>query len=369
MPISKEQRSANAASRKLLKSLKGKALKLYVASADEVAKEIRRLKIKQTAAGKGYELTIKSKEALRKSLLEQAAILREEVKGLAEKSVTQGVGLNAGRYGKYNKSFLLNLNSLDPAIVEDVYSKVNADLLEIQLLKTYGDNLTYSRRIWKSSKLFERDARNVVAEGLARNRSVEVIARDLEVYVRKDKITLAKRYANIDQSPIRPGETQTEWEARVKRFKTRISSNMEYNSLRLVRTMTQGAIQDSNIAAASYTPSVQAFKWNLSPAHIVYSICEDIVAGNPWTYENFPYSTPPHPNCLSYVTFIEMPQAQFIKDLKAWDNNPSAPGTQYLNDWKAQYYDPIAMGMPRENYFNLFLDRANASAASLKRAA
>ena len=352
-------------------SLKGKTLRRYVISADKVAEEVLKLKLKSESLDKAYTLTIKSKEALEKSLRQEAALLRDEIRMLTERSVNQGVGLNAGRYGEYNKSFLSGVSTLDAGILNDVYAKVNADLVEIQFLKTYGDNLTYSKRIWNSSKLFERDIRNVVAEGLARNRDVVNIARDIEVYVRKDKVTLAKRYANIDQSPIRPGETVEEWQARVKKFKRRISTNVEYNSLRIVRSMTQGAIQDSNIACASYSPSVVAFKWNLSPIHIIYSICEDIVAGNPWTYEMFPYSTPPHPNCNSFVTYIEKPIAEFTKDLKKWVNNPGGQSTQYLDEWKANYYDPIDKGLPRENYFNLLVDRANASAVqqNLKRRA
>ncbi|NIU83389.1 MAG: hypothetical protein GWN64_07900 [Candidatus Thorarchaeota archaeon] len=341
----------------LSKKMRKENLRIYVKSSDSLAKEIRKLKTKAAGTDK-YALTIASKEKLRKDIQAQSKILRKEIDDLAKKGTTQSVALNAGKYTKYTGAFLKTTDAFDPKILKETLAKINNDLVQIQLLKTYGDNLKYSTRIWQSSKLFERNIRDVVAEGIARNRDMTTIAKDLETYVRTDRRTLAKRFANINQSPRLPGESLEDWKARVTTFKSRIPMNVEYNSLRIVRSQIQGAIQDSNIACQSYTPSVQSFDWTLSPAHKVYSICEDIEAANPWTYETFDFPTPPHPNCLSYVVFKEKPRKEFVSDLKRWTENPAASGVGYLNDWKANYYDPISQGAGI-NFFSRILGRSN----------
>lgn len=356
MAIKSVQEKARRDSLNLFKKLQRKTRSIYLAAGNAVAEEVRLLET--IGMGKKYRLTIASKQQLRDSLLDNGRKVNRSLNIMNTEGIATAVQLNAGAYNRYTAGFMKNLDNLDNEILIKTFTKINHDLVQVQLLKTYGDGLTYSRRIWKSSKLFERDIRNVVAEGIARQRDIIAISKDINQYVIKGKQTLVKRYANIDQSPIRPGETVAEWRKRVSTFKTRISSNVEYNSLRIVRTQIQGAIQDCNIAAADYTPSVESFNWTLSPAHVIYSICEDIEAGNPWTYQNFTHGTPPHPNCLSYTIYIEKPQKEFISDLKAWEKNPTAPGTQYLNDWKSTYYDPAARG-DNTNYFDLLARRTN----------
>lgn len=363
MAMKDRQIKARRFSMRLMRNIKGTVLKSYVSAVDKLAKEIR--KLETIGKGKKYKLTIESKKQLTKALNEEAAMLRKEIKNISLTATKEGVKINAGSYTEYTYSQMKGLNNLDDNILKNVFSKINNDLIEIQALKTYEDGLLFSQRIWNDSKLFRRNIRNIVSEGLARNRDIIDIARDLEVYVRKDKITLAKRYANIDKSPMRKGETYEQWKRRVREFKSRISTNVEYNSLRIVRSQVQGAIQDSNIAASSYTPSVQSFDWNLSPAHILYSICEDIVLGNSWTYETFDYPTPPHPNCLSFTTYNEMKPKKFLSDLNTWQNNPTNPLVNYLNEWKAQYYDPVVIG-DNTNYFKLIVDRTNKSNTALQ---
>ncbi len=355
-----EQKAARAVSNKIRKALRPAVMRTYIKSADAVAAEIKILKTKAKGTTK-YSLTIESKTKLEASLRAEAKIIKNSVNTISKKGVSAGIKANAGRYSKYTNGFLTKYTDLNKQVLTDIFIKVNTDLIEVQVAKAYGDGLKFSRRIWKSSEKFKTDLRNVVSEGLARNRDIVDISKDINVYVRTNKKTLAKRYANIDKSPIRSGETVDEWKTRVNTFKSRISKDLEYNSLRIVRSMTQGAIQDSNIVAASYTPSVQSFNWTLSPAHIVYSICEDIEAGNPWTYESFVYGTPPHPNCLSYVTYNEIPQREFVNDLKRWTKSPTASGTDYLNNWKSTYYDPMVIGN-KDNYFDLLIKRTNKSA-------
>ena len=344
------------ASNKLLKAMYKDIYDSYVKATDTLAIEVAKLKTK-IVAGK-TTLTISSKESLIKDLKEQTIIIRKELDIISKSGVNKGVGINAGANSKYTYGAMAKNTTLDKTILQSIFSKLNTDLIKIQFLKNYG-GLSFSKVIWKSSKIFERDAKNVILEGLIRGRSTLDISLDLKVYVRKGKEQLIHRYANLDSSPKLPDESIEDYKKRVKTFKKRISSKMEYNSVRMARTQVQGAIQDSNIAASSYAPSVESFNWTLSPAHKVYSICEDIAAGNPWTYETFNEGTPPHPNCMSYVKYNEISSKQFDDDLANWSENPTGENTKYLNDWKASYYDPTLAGNVNDNFFNKILKNTN----------
>lgn len=354
------QGPAREASIRLLLRLRAETLDVYVKASANLSKEIRALETRKRLNNENeqyLELTIKGKKELEAALKHETDLLKEQINAIAERGVSRGVKDNAGRYTKDLSSKLKRYTTLSTAAVDGVFDRINSDLVLAALEKTYGGT-TFSRRIWKATEAFKTDVRSVVAEGLARNRDVIMIAKDLETYVKTDAATLAKRYAKIQPLTKREGETDTAYRKRLSTLQHRVSHNVEYNSLRIVRTMTQGAIQDSNIAASDYVPSVQSFDWKLSPAHIVYSICEDIAAGNPWTYETFAWTTPPHPNCLSYVKYNEISEARFIDDLKRWSDNPTAGGTEYLNEWKAKYYDRYERG-DSDNFFELFLSRSN----------
>jgi hypothetical protein len=337
--------------------------KIYIAAVDNLSKEIKTLQTKQAAAGFGYELTIESKTALTKMLRAAVSELQGKIKPFIEGLVAETIqNTNSPYFDILNEAFSLAgiYDVLEEGIIKKVFKKVNTDLVTINFLKTYKKGLTYSKRIWKSSKAFSRDLRNIVNEGLARQRDIIEIARDLQIYVRNDDISLARRYANLDTSPRKPGETLEEWKDRQRQFKRRIPKNIDYRALRIARTMYRGALQDTWIAQSKFTLAVRSFDWVLSPSHERYSICEDIVAGNPWTYETFSFGTPPHPNCLSSVEYNTIPPAQFIGDLQTWVKNPYSNGLNYINEWKNEFYDPFILGNESKiTYFSEILQKTN----------
>lgn len=323
----------------LLHTVKGNVLKVYVNHGGVFAGDVAFLET--TGTGAKYNLTKSSWRTLNQSLKESSGLLREDMKVVYEKSIKKTIEINAGSLNEYNRKFLVKFTDLDPDVLDKVYKQINSELFNMQYEKVFKDGLTVSKRIWKHSLKFEQDLRMAVEDGVKLGRSVETISKDINAYVRGGKKTIAKRYGNLDNSPIRAGESVEDWKRRVARFKSRLPQNIEYNSLRLVRTQIQGTIQKCNVAASDYTPSVRTFDWVLSPAHAVYSICDDIEAGNPWDPENFPYELPPHPNCMSTLKYNEIPDEQFKKDLRTWVKNPSDSSVGYMNDWYEKYYRPM----------------------------
>ena len=95
MAINNEVSAARTASRSLLRKLKSQTMKSYIKAADEVAKEIRLLEIKQTLAPDGsYELTLKSRRNLERALRREADVLKESINNVAKGGTAKGVGLN-----------------------------------------------------------------------------------------------------------------------------------------------------------------------------------------------------------------------------------------------------------------------------------
>ena len=180
-------------------------------------------------------------------------------------------------------------------------------------------------------KRYKRDIERLLKEGIEIGRDNVQIAKDITAYSKGGTNALNKRapkYANA-----------------------KISKKIDWKALRIARTTIQGGVQDGQIIGYETTPSVAGFDWVLSPLHKVYSICEDIVADNPWTYETFGevkvdatvvnFSTPPHPNCLSNASPRNIPRRQFLRDLKRWDGGDNVP---YLDDWNKKYYEPTESG-------------------------
>ena len=107
--------------------------------------------------------------------------------------------------------------------------KEMANILSGQL---YGKNWTFSKAIWGAEKKTKEDLEKIVARGLAGNKPIYDIAKDLEKYVDPS----AKK--PWDWSKVYPGTSKV----------------VDYNAQRLARTMIQHSFQQSMVQAQLYNP-------------------------------------------------------------------------------------------------------------------
>jgi hypothetical protein len=324
-------------------------LELYTKASDDIAKTVKVLKKQQLTKGEHYaKLTIESNEILKKKIDDTIADLRDKL----DKSMKENMKLSVSRVkDPIDKDVSKTVGTvLNADVLSSFHRQTTAYINEIQFQKTYrfadGTIGRYSRSVWKLGNGYKKDIQNVIYEGLLRERDIVDIAKDIQVYAREGKGSLAQRYANLDTSPMKPGETQAEWKARVNRFRSRIPHNVDYRALRLARSTAQGAVQDALIVAYETNPAVKSFNWVLSPAHKNYSVCEDIVATNPHTYESWNWGNPPHPNCQSHAEPNIIPKEEFIEDLRNWETSPGQNGTIYISDWYGKYYQPVLNNQP-----------------------
>jgi len=236
--------------------------------------------------------------------------------------------------------------------LNDLARQTTEYVIDIQFRKRWrfadGSISRFSNSVWTASREYRSTMDTILRDSLRNGRDVVDIAKDMDVYVKGGKTSLAQRYAGLEEG--------------TPDFINRIPQNVDYRSLRLSRTVIQGATQDAQIASYEINPGAKGFKWVLSPAHVRYSVCEDIVMGNPWNYQTFSFGNPPHPNCLSHAEVILETRANFNKQIRAWESNPTAPIAEPINSWWGQYYNPVDMGNKIE--LNRLLDR-NLQAAGL----
>ena len=216
---------------------------------------------------------------------------------------------------------------LNRRVLTDLALNATRESIESQFKKIYktadGKTHGYIGSLNGLKKTYAKDIKNLLEAGLREGRDIREISKDISVYAKGGKPAVSKRapkYANAQ-----------------------ISNKIDWKALRLSRTTIQGGVQDGLIIGAETSPSVTGFDWVLSPLHNRYSICEDIVAGNPWTYNDFTYNTPPHPNCLSSVSARNMTRKKFLSDLKKWDGG-EGKSIDYLDKWNKTYYEPSEKG-------------------------
>nr|DAG77244.1 MAG TPA: minor capsid protein [Caudoviricetes sp.] len=161
--------------------------------------------------------------------------------------------------------------------VEGVYSYVPKDVVSmLSTGKLYGEGWTLSKSIWGQEQKTLHDIDQIVAKGVAANKSAYDIAKDLEKYVDPS----AKK--EWDWSRVYPGTPK----------------KIDYNAQRLARTMVSHAYQQSLLASTKYNPFVKGYRWRSAHSSRTCEICNER-DGKIYSADNLPLD---HPNGL--CTFI-----------------------------------------------------------------
>jgi len=294
---------------------------VYVAAADQVAKDLRRLK---PTIG---QLTRNHLVALEKSLRREIQVIDEVVKRQTRESITDAVKLSARPIDNQLLRAIREADvGLDVVKLQRGFADVNTAAVEALWQRTHK-GLRVSDRIWNNSQHARQAMRDLVQVGVAAGRDTVQIARDLEQYVRKGVGTLAEDYP-----------------AMMRRMNKRIPRDLSFEALRLVRTEKAKAYTEGTYSRGRTSPSYKGSKWMLSDAHPVVDICDtlatqDLYRLGPGVYPRGEEPVVPHPNCLCSVVPVLADTADFVNDLIAWKNTPSSK--PYLEEWYRTVYVPM----------------------------
>lgn len=185
--------------------------------------------------------------------------------------------------------------------VEGVYSYVPKDVVSmLSTGKLYGEGWTLSKSLWGQEQKTLHDIDQIVAKGVAANKSAYDIAKDLEKYVNPS----AKK--EWDWSKVYPGT----------------SKKIDYNAQRLARTMVSHAYQQSLLATTKYNPFVKGYRWRSAHSSRTCEICNER-DGKLYSADNLPLD---HPNGM--CTFI----AELTDDMSNIANR--------IGDWAQGKEDP-----------------------------
>jgi hypothetical protein len=163
----------------------------------------------------------------------------------------------------------------------------------------YNGQWTLSKALWGSNQKNIKSIENIVAGGLAGNKPIKEIAKDLMFYSK--------------------------------------SGSAKYNAIRLARTMSNHAYQKAYQMTTEKNPFVEAYQWNNGTANTC-PLCIDLATQDRFGLGNgvFPKNEVPldHPNGFCYITSIMSSRDDVDKALIDWVNGTGDAGmNQQLDEF------------------------------------
>ena len=210
-----------------------KIKELYQDAAKDIEKELTYYSKLDTATG---ALRTQQLNDLKNSLSKKLAEVNNEIaKGITDdvKKVSESVQGNMNKWLE-KVGFGYSFANIPDSVVKDI---LFGDV--------YNKKNYLSKRIWNITQKELDDINAIVAKGIAENKGIYDIAKDLEKYVNPS----AKK--DWDWSKVYPGTNK----------------KVDYNAQRLARTLSQHAFQRSFEKAAEKNPFVEGYIWLSANAH------------------------------------------------------------------------------------------------------
>lgn len=210
------------------------------------------------------------------------ASIKNGMKEVAQSVVDEEVkrALNFGLTGISGK-----LSNIPQDVVETIVSG-----------QLYQSDWSLSSAIWSANKKVQQDCQNIVARGIAANKGVYEVAKDLEKYVNPS----AKK--DYKWSRDYPGSNKV----------------VDYNASRLVRTMMSHAYQESFERATENDPWVEAYEWNTAHNTRICPYCMEMSAENKFGLGPgiYPKGEVPldHPNGQCFITIVQSKSSSQVAD-------------------------------------------------------
>lgn len=150
------------------------------------------------------------------------------------------------------------------------------------------NTMTLSDRVYRNRAMSRGYVDRAINNGLLLGKSVKEIADDVYKYI----------------SPTAPG-------------------GAAYSAHRLARTEVTNAYHESSKARYRQTPWIEQVQWNVSGSHPRPDVCDEYaedVRGPGWdagVYKVNEVPEKPHPQCLCYITPVQMDLDKYAKNFKA----------------------------------------------------
>lgn len=281
-------KNAEDAKEAIMVSQKKEIAQLYEDWADEIGERAKFYSHKSTASAP-------LSERYYRELQKQLRATSQEVSNEIYKKIKTNIYTVSDAVVKDNvdwlKSFGFSADGLNAA-----FSFVpNQTVQRLITGQIYEGGWNLSSRIWGDNEQTLKDIYQVMAKGLAENKPIYDIAKDLEKYVRPS--------ANLP------------WNLRMEDGKKIYKKQVDYNAQRLARTLVQHGYQQSFIATTQKNPFITQYRWIANGSRV----CELCQArdGQLYDKDKLPMD---HPNgmCVMEPVIVD----DITDQLVDWFNSP-----------------------------------------------
>ena len=237
-------KDAEEAHKSIVTSQQKQIAQLYEQWADEIAVEAKKYQGMSTSSAvlKSQQLT-QLEGALRKAGERTANAVNGKVKDAMTKASNSVIDDNA--------EWLESLGFPSDGIAAAFSSVPTSIVQNLVTGQIYQQGWSLSKSIWSDSEDTMAKAYQIVAGGVAENKSVYEIAKDLEQFVSP---SAAKPWNYTFK-----GVDKTTGEEKTYRV---YPKKVDYNAQRLARTLSQHAYQQTMVAVNKDNPFVQKFRWH-----------------------------------------------------------------------------------------------------------
>lgn len=281
----------------IVESQKKEIAKLYQQWADEIGERAKYYSRKSTSSSVVSERQMKE---LQKQLTETSHQVSNEVYN----NIKQNIYTVSDAVVKDNVEWLKQFGFSEDGLNAAFTSVPDQIVRRIITGQIYEGGWNLSSRIWSDNEKTMQTAYQIVAKGMAENRPIYDIAKELEKYVQPGA---AKKWNPY----IMMKNTKTgEWE-RKKIYKRQV----DYNAQRLARTLVQHGYQQSFIAVTEKNPFVLKYVWYANGSRPC-PLCMDR-DGQEFEKGDLPMD---HPN--GQCTMAPVVDDKMIDKLADWFNSP-----------------------------------------------
>lgn len=234
-------KDAEAAKAAIMASQQKEIAKLYEDWADEIGERAKYYSHKSTASAPVSERYYRE---LQKQLRQTSQEVSNEIYKKTKSNIYTVADAVVSDNVKWLESFGFSSAGLNAAF-SYVPHEIVQNLVTGQI---YDSGWSLSSRIWGDNEQTLKDIYQVMAKGLAENKPIYEIAKDLESYVRPS--------------------AKLPWNLRMADGKKIYKKQVDYNAQRLARTLVQHGYQQSFIATTQKNPFITEYIWRSNGSRV-----------------------------------------------------------------------------------------------------
>lgn len=192
-------------------------------------------------------------------------------------------------------------------------------ILDATANRVYGDGFRLSQRVWNLEQESLDGIRRIVYDGVASGDSAWNVAKKLEPYLGAG--AECPRWARSRLYRLTKGDIAGGNRTGLYSGDECAGQGVAYKALRLARNEIQIAHHAATDEMLARVPWIEKERINLSPAHPVTDICDDVIGNGERGEGIYPTGTiqlPLHVQCLCYKTAVLLPPDEFAGRLREW---------------------------------------------------